>query len=137
MGKLVLLRVATWWIALIAVLCYAAAEKQPKPSITLPCEVVSVHDGDTLTVDVKVRMNVRLLDCWAKELNEPGGTKARDRLRELAAGEDEVIEIPLAGKQSLSDVLTLDRVLGRVWVNGKDVGDVLVKERLATREKRK
>lgn len=50
------------------------------------CEVVEVHDGDTLTMNIDQGLNghqyeaLRLVDCWAPELNEPGGVAARDFL---------------------------------------------------------
>jgi endonuclease YncB( thermonuclease family) len=49
-------------------------------------KVVSVHDGDTATIDIDLgfeetkRVNVRFLGCNAIELSQPGGTEARDNL---------------------------------------------------------
>jgi endonuclease YncB( thermonuclease family) len=45
----------------------------------IPARVLQVHDGDTLEVSV----TVRLADCNARELDEPGGVEARDHLRAL------------------------------------------------------
>jgi endonuclease YncB( thermonuclease family) len=47
------------------------------------------------------------------------------------------LEIPLDRADNLADVLTLGRVLGRVWIDGKDVGAVMVSEGLATKTKQK
>lgn len=51
--------------------------------------VLSVHDGDTLTVDLDLGMfvhritTVRLRGCNARELSQPGGVEARDHLRSV------------------------------------------------------
>lgn len=45
----------------------------------IPARVLQVHDGDTLEVVV----TVRLADCNARELTQPGGVEARDNLRTL------------------------------------------------------
>jgi len=54
------------------------------------CPVVSVHDGDTLTVDVDLghglwflKRPLRLFGCAARELKDPGGWEAREVLAEL------------------------------------------------------
>lgn len=125
-------------VVVLAVFCgllAALGANPPRPAITVPCHVVSVHDGDTATVEVKLKLNVRLLDCWAAELREPRGQAARDHLTALAAGRDGTLEIPLDRADNFSDVLTLGRVLGRVWIDGEDVGSVLVREGLATKTK--
>jgi endonuclease YncB( thermonuclease family) len=122
---------------LVAVCVYLEGADAPKPAITLPCKIVHVTDGDTLTVEVRMRVNTRLLSCWSPELREPKGPAARDHLTALAAGRDGTLEIPLDRADNLADVLTLGRVLGRVWIDGKDVGAVMVSEGLATKTKQK
>jgi endonuclease YncB( thermonuclease family) len=47
------------------------------------------------------------------------------------------LEIPLDRADNLADVLTLGRVLGRVWIDGKDVGAVMVADGFATATKAK
>ena len=44
--------------------------------LTLPGNVLDVHDGDTVTVEVKRTLRIRLLDCWAPELRDAGGLEA-------------------------------------------------------------
>jgi endonuclease YncB( thermonuclease family) len=122
---------------LVAVCVYLEGADAPKPAITVPCHVVSVHDGDTLTVEVRMRVNTRLLSCWSPELREPKGPAARDHLTALAAGRDGTLEIPFDRADNASDLFTFGRVLGRVWIDGKDVGEVMVADGFATREKSK
>lgn len=101
--------------------------------ISVPCEVVEVYDGDTMTVRVSVDLRVRLLDCWAPELKtrdaaeKVKGAAAMEHLRKLApTGSKAQLTIPLNGDR-LDDILTLGRVLGRVSVDGKDLSEQQVK----------
>lgn len=56
------------------------------------CTAISVHDGDTLTVDVDCGLSthriitVRVAHIDAPELRTPAGVAARDRLITLTAG---------------------------------------------------
>lgn len=112
-----------------------AEHVQPLPELRLPCRVVEVWDGDTVTVELKMRARVRLLDCWAPELRDAGGKTSRERMRQLAEGQGAILSVPLDRADRLDDVLTFGRILGRVYVKGVDVGGQLVREGLATREK--
>ena len=110
----------------------------PPQGICLPCEVVSVHDGDTATVDIKVRAQVRYLSCWSPELKEPGGPEARDRAKQ-AEGKHGRVFIPIDGAKSVADLLTFGRVLGEICLDG-DVdseSEKQVKLRLAATAKGK
>lgn len=56
--------------------------------------VVSVHDGDTLTVLVERRqVKVRLTDIDAPELKQPFGTRSRQSLAELCFGKDATLNV--------------------------------------------
>ncbi len=67
----------------------SAITAKPAEWQTFPAKVVSVHDGDTLTVEAKAsdgtlyQYKVRLLYIDAPELKQPGGIEARDHLRHL------------------------------------------------------
>lgn len=76
------------------------------PSYVYAATVLSVHDGDTITLSIRLRRSrgkdtdfgfhfyrengwlvlhapIRLLECNARELGEPGGPEAGDHLRTL------------------------------------------------------
>ena len=56
--------------------------------------VVSVHDGDTLTVLVdRHQVKVRLTDIDAPELKQPFGTRSRQSLAELCFGKDASLDV--------------------------------------------
>ena len=41
----------------------AAPSVSPEPGLAVQGIITSVHDGDTVTVEITTRVNVRLLDC--------------------------------------------------------------------------
>lgn len=123
-----------WFGSLLLTCAWAAVGAQPsQPQLVLPCKVISVHDGDTLTAEVTLRMNVRLLECWAPELDELGGVESRAKLIELTDGKTGMLTIPLG--DDLGDSLTFGRVLGRVEIDGRDVSNQMVASGRATRTK--
>jgi endonuclease YncB( thermonuclease family) len=99
---------------------------RPEPGITARCVVKKVVDGDTLDVELKIPVRIRLLDCWAPEARSKDkdekvlGLAAKANLIACASGRTGVVCIPTGQADSVSDVLTLDRILGMVWVDGED-----------------
>lgn len=104
-------------------------------------KVVSVHDGDTITVDIDLGFNtwlrgqrLRLAGISALELSMPGGREARINLmRELPAG----TTVKIASLKADIDpaaVTSFDRYVVTVWAAGRgDLGDELVAEGWAVR----
>jgi endonuclease YncB( thermonuclease family) len=75
--------------------------------------VVSVHDGDTLTVLVERReVKVRLTDIDAPELGQPFGTRSRQSLSDLCFGK--LASINVRGKDRYK------RTLAQVTCDGAD-----------------
>lgn len=111
----------------------------PQLGIALPCKVLSVHDGDTLKVEIKFTADIRLLDCWAPELSGAGrlaGFKSRDNLKSLAEGKSGIVSIPLTS-DNIGKATSMSRVLGRVQINGDDLSYLQVKGGFATKTKDK
>lgn len=76
--------------------------------------VVSVHDGDTISVLVaRAPIRVRLVDIDAPERSQPFGAASRRALAERVAGRE--VRVVERGRD------TFGRVLGRVFVDGSDV----------------
>lgn len=98
-------------------------------ALALTCAAISVHDGDTLRCDaLKVRLVAQSGPMDAPEL--PGsprckqcdpapGIAARDRLRVI---------LRAPAKIHCNGADRYQRSLCRVTVNGRDVGDMLVRE---------
>jgi endonuclease YncB( thermonuclease family) len=93
-----------------------AAEPVPH-GVCFAGRIVGVHDGDTLTFQVTTTYQVRLEDCWAPELDEPGGLSATAALTRMAIGETGRLFIPF-GKPGFGDETSFNRVVGRVWRKG-------------------
>ena len=75
--------------------------------------VVSVHDGDTLTVLIESRqVKVRLTDIDAPELRQPFGTRSKQSLSELCFGK--VASLDVRGQDRYK------RSLARVTCAGTD-----------------
>jgi endonuclease YncB( thermonuclease family) len=86
--------------------------------------VVSIQDGDTLTVLVsRKQMRVRLVDIDAPERKQPFGTRSRQSLAELCAGRDARVESKGEDRYG--------RTLGRVFCAGTDANAEQVRRGMA------
>lgn len=87
-------------------------------------KVVSVADGDTLTVlSGKTQYKVRLSQIDAPEKNQPWGNRSRQSLIAFAAGKDVFVEV--SGKDRYG------RIIGSVLVNGVCAGEYQIKNGMA------
>lgn len=93
---------------------------RPSPGLTARCRVIEVYDGDTVTVEMRIPVRVRLLDCWAPELREDGGEESREHLDWIAGLEDGMLWVPWGDARRAGDVWSFNRILGHVWIDGSD-----------------
>lgn len=123
------------WLAIVAPAGYCqtkASTEKPvfpaRPSATAyatDCRIIRVLDGDTIEVEVRHTMRVRMLQCWAPESRT---TNAAEKVRGLAAknhlidviGDQEQARLLVPLATDLGDATTLGRVLGYVWLQGDD-----------------
>lgn len=108
----------------------------PELGSYFPARCVNVVDGDTIDVEVRKVIRIRL-NVWCCEKHGPQkemGLKAKYAMEKIAKDRPGVVIIPW--KDALKDELTLDRVLGRFVVNGTDVGKEMIRKKLgaATKE---
>lgn len=111
----------------------------PELGLTALAEVKRVIDGDTLDVELRIPVRVRLLDCWAPERRTPAGVASTQQLQRMApAGGLVVVHVPTQGADSVQDVFTFGRVLANVWPEGADesVSQAMVATGHATERKR-
>lgn len=116
--------------------CFGSA---PQPGWVTKAKVVEVYDGDTVTVEIKKRIRVRLLDCWAPEIR--GGTtllrrsgyESRDYLKSLIDQKEVILSIP--AHETIGKSFSFDRALGLIYINDQSVSDLMVKAGYATKEK--
>ena len=98
---------------LVAILVIAS------PLFALSGKVVSIHDGDTITVlQGKRQIKVRLFGIDAPELKQPYGKKSKQFLVNLIAGK--VVEVEENGKDRYK------RTIGTIYLNGKDINAQMV-----------
>lgn len=110
----------TAWLLALAVATQSTRAATPAPPIALcvPATVVKIHDGDTATdVKIELHIQVRYLNCWAREATEPGGPEATASAK-LAEGKHGRLFIPLNDPLELWKLLTFGRVLGEFWPDG-------------------
>lgn len=108
--------------------------------LNLPAKIVKIHDGDTVTVEIAFEVNVRMLDCYAPELNTDDGKAAKKFLEEKLNTEKEVyVKIPFSKKIGKS--ISLSRFLGYIYqdVDGDgepdNLSEVMVKAGFAKQKK--
>ena len=81
--------------------------------------VVSIHDGDTITVlQDKRQIKVRLYGIDAPELKQSYGKKSKQFLADLIAGE--AVEVEENGKDRYK------RTIGSIYLNGVDINAQMV-----------
>jgi ATP-dependent hsl protease ATP-binding subunit hslU len=82
-------------------------------------KVVSIHDGDTITIlQDKQQIKVRLFGIDAPELKQPYGKKSKQFLANLIVGE--VVEVEKNGKDRYK------RTLGIIYHKGQDINAQMV-----------
>jgi endonuclease YncB( thermonuclease family) len=107
----------------------AAGGFPPAPGWTTQARCLRVIDGDTIEVEVRRVIRVRMLDCWAPEsridarlpeaaqtAEKAAGIASRENLQRMCEGKDVVVQIP-AG-EDVAKAITMGRWLGRVWLEG-------------------
>ena len=113
--------------------------KEPPYGLCYPCSIERVIDGDTIVVRIfGYELNVRLLDCWAPEVRgveKPDGLDSKAALiGRIHSASRYSVHIP-ASHGSLAEVVTLGRVLGRVFLDGEDASEFMVANGYATATK--
>lgn len=117
---------------------------RPPYGLCLPCRCIRVIDGDTVIVSLpgsSREWTIRLLDCWAPEMDTPQGRRARDFLvHHLDDVDDLAIFVPAPKNpiRVLQSLVSFDRVLAHVFLpDGRDISSIMVAGGLATKDKPK
>lgn len=91
----------------------------PTSALALIGKVISIHDGDTITVlQDKRQIKVRLFGIDAPELKQPYGKKSKQFLANLIAGE--VVEVDENGKDRYK------RTIGTIYLGNTDINAQMV-----------
>ena len=98
---------------LVAILVIAS------PLFALLGKVISIHDGDTITIlQNKQQIKVRLFGIDAPELKQPYGKKSKQFLVNLVAGQ--MVEVEESGEDRYK------RMIGTIYLNGTDINAQMV-----------
>lgn len=82
-------------------------------------KVVSVHDGDTITILAeKEQVKIRLFGIDAPELKQPFGRKSKEFLASMVAGKN--VEVEQQGNDRYG------RAIGIVFLDGRDINKEMV-----------
>ena len=127
--------------------------EQPPAGLTTKVVVTNVVDGDTIDVQIIKTVRVRLKDCWCPETRtrdleeKEKGLAAKSHIKtllgeqELYFGEpkykEAILHIPADEEDDIKDILTLNRILGYIFVDGQDVSSKMVADGHATKTKNK
>ena len=103
----------------------------PQEGLTIKGTIASVHDCDTVTVEIKRKVTIRLLDhknyknkkFGCPELSTKAGQDARDYVEENFKGKEVILFVPAFKSEDFLDFNTFNRVLADVWL--KDTGENL------------
>lgn len=112
---------------------------EPPLGYTTKAHVIRCIDGDTVVVEIRKKLRIRLLDCWAAETRtrdleeKKRGLEAKKYLQDWIDQREVTLHIP--GNDDLSKILTLNRVLGRIWADHKEVSTEMVEAGHATKTK--
>lgn len=116
--------------------------KQPELGITTKGILTKIVDGDTVDVEIRKTVRVRLLDCWAPETRtkdpeeKAKGLQSKEHLSQVCpVGTEVVVHIPASEDGEIADVFTMGRVLGFVFVDAQDLSEIQVMAGNATRTK--
>lgn len=118
-------------VILLLLLLSQAMANPPVPAWTTRAHVLRVIDGDTIEVEVRRVLRVRLVDCWAPEsrrdprvpeadrdAERDRGRAAADHLRKLCEGKPVIVQIPTG--EDVASSITLGRFVGNVWIEGDE-----------------
>lgn len=117
--------------------------RRPPPGLCLPVTIAEVRDGDTVVVQLPrspYKWPVRLLECWAPELNTPEGKKAKAFAQEVLFDIDQLyLWIPAPQEvEVLLKNLTFDRLLGHLFLDSETtLSEMMVRTGHATKDKPK
>lgn len=117
-------------------------ESQEGFGITFPAKIVRVLDGDTVEVEIRRVVRIRLLDCWAAETRttdlqeKKKGLEAKEYLKELSLNKDAVISVPIEADGKFGDSMSMGRVLGKVRIKEGDLSEIMVEKGYAFKTKK-
>ena len=95
----------------------------------IPVHFVRAVDGDTIEVEIRRTFHVRLRDIDIVEKRDPGGAEATDYVNDIMSVSDDILVfIPTNNPDRLMDITSFARIVGDIYINGKDIKTYLKKK---------
>ncbi len=116
---------STYGDSLLRFLLIAAALAPPAPAGTLEGQVVGIVDGDTIDIldSAKKQHRIRFDGIDAPERGQPFSRRSQSTLSELVFGK--TVKVELKGTDRY------DRDVGRIYIEGRDVGLAMLEAGMA------
>jgi hypothetical protein len=92
------------------------AVAHPRDGLCVPIHSLSIRDGETVEGEIRLRLRLKLHDCFVPVAPASARKAAADHLRAFAEGCDGTIWIPL-GPDCLATALASDHLVGQVWLD--------------------
>lgn len=103
-----------------------------KPGLVTKGIVKNVVDGDTIDITVRKTIRVRLIGTSAPEIKTKNvetkllGYEIKHYVEDAILGKEVMLIIPF--DENLKDILSLDRVLGIIYLDGENFNEVIQRE---------
>jgi len=94
--------------------------------LAIPVEYVRTIDGDTFEFEIRRKFKVRLRDIDTPEINTKKGVRAKETVEcELESADDILVFIPTNSPEHLMDIVSFERVVADVYINGHNLASML------------
>lgn len=103
-------------------------QNSPIPGYCTEATVTRIIDGDTIEIEVKRKVKIRLLGIDVHEKNTENGKEAILFLEHNVKGEKVLLFIPANKADILMDISSFERILGEIWVDNKNLSSILREE---------
>ena len=104
-------------------------EDNPESGLCVEAQYRRTIDGDTIEFAVVRSFHIRLRDIDIYEIKEPKGIKAGKFVHDLLHQAKNVsVFVPSNNAERLMDINSFNRLVGDVYVDGRNLADILREE---------
>ncbi len=119
------------------------SDREPEAGFATEGRIIKVIDADTVDVEIKRIVRVRLshpndkkLDFNAAEKNTLAGMNAKTYLSLISMGRPITVFFPAKSPEILLDNTSFNRIIGEIWLGGKRLTQTLLEAGYAKLSKR-
>lgn len=110
----------------------------PEEGLTTKAKLTRVIDGDTIEVEVRRTVKVRLDNIRAAEKNTKEGSDTKEFVENLLKDKELTLFVPAGPSEKYTDIQSFDRVIGHIFVGKekRDLGEILLENCLVIEGKK-